>query len=381
MKYLILDDLNSFECIGSECTYTCCANWNISIDPKSTEYYHNVEGPFGEKLKKNIVVRNETNFFKLKEGRCPFLNEKSLCDIYINLGKDHMCDTCKIYPRKNWVYGDITFVGKYISCPEVARILFESKSPLPFSFAEDLSIPNEEVDWVLFNLYIKGMTTSIEILQNHELDFPIRMRALLLFNHFFQKYLNSNEDCNELFDQFSSSASILKLTEKMNQLTTNYNARITLFLTIAKNISQIADNVLIADYLSLGINYLQDSKSINLESLWDSLKISKDKFMHTHIQEQYGVYYISMYYMYFFNEKQPYRFMVQFFTLFYLQNCFEIFFYNKKKKHLTLSDLIEIYTKTARVYEHSDNNKNLQTTFSILEAEEMTSLPFLLSLI
>ena len=34
--------------------------------------------------------------------------------IYINLGEGHMCTTCKVYPRKNWVYGDITFVGKYI---------------------------------------------------------------------------------------------------------------------------------------------------------------------------------------------------------------------------------------------------------------------------
>lgn len=73
-----------------------------------------------------------------------------------------MCTTCKVYPRKNWSYGDITFVGKYISCPEVARILFEADSPLPFSFSENSSICNEEVDWTVFNLYVKEMTTSIE---------------------------------------------------------------------------------------------------------------------------------------------------------------------------------------------------------------------------
>ena len=42
------------------------------------------------------------------------MNEDSLCDIYINLGADHLCDTCKVYPRQNWVYGDLTFVGKAI---------------------------------------------------------------------------------------------------------------------------------------------------------------------------------------------------------------------------------------------------------------------------
>lgn len=57
-----------------------------------------------------------------------------------------MCTTCKVYPQKNWAYGDITLVGKGISCPEVARILFEADAPLEFGFTEDLSVANEEVD-------------------------------------------------------------------------------------------------------------------------------------------------------------------------------------------------------------------------------------------
>lgn len=59
--------------------------------------------------------------------------------------------------------------------------------------------------------------------------------------------------------------------------------------------------------------------------------------------------------------------MVQFFALFYLQNCFEAFVYSGSKGKLTFSDIIEIYSKTARVYEHSYENKNLETTYSALE--------------
>lgn len=44
-----------------------------------------------------------------------------------------------------------------------------------------------------------------------------------------------------------------------------------------------------------------------------------------------------------------------------------------------ISDIIEIYTRTA--HEHSYDNKNLQTTVSILEDHSMISLPFLLSLV
>ena len=65
------------------------------------------------------------------------------------------------------------------------------------------------------------MTTSIEILQNHELDFAVRMRAVLMFNNYFQKYLNDNSDCTELFDMFASADSILGFTEKINHSNTN----------------------------------------------------------------------------------------------------------------------------------------------------------------
>lgn len=381
MKYLILDDLNSFECIGAKCSYTCCKDWTIDIDSTSANFYRNVKGEFGEKLKNGIIDKEGNSYFQLNEGRCPFLNEDSLCDIYIHLGADHLCDTCKVYPRRNWVYGDLTFVGKAISCPEVARILFESAAPLPFGFNEDVSVSNEDVDWTVFNLYVKGMTTSIEILQNHELDFKVRMRAVLLFNYYFEKYLYSDHDCTELFDMFSSTDSILMLTEKMNHLNTNYNSRITLFVQITKNISQIVNNKPIMRYLSLGTHLLQKQKDKNIEQFWTFKNCTEDKIDLDHIHEQYGVYYMSMYYMDFYEKKQPYKFIVQFFALFYLQNCFETFVYNENMENLALNDLIEIYTKTARNYEHSSENKNLETTFSILEKNEMTSLAFLLSLV
>lgn len=381
MKYLILDEINSFQCIGSDCPYTCCANWGIGIDADSVNYYRSVDGKFGERLRNSIVTKGELNFFLLHNGRCPFLNNDSLCDIYINLGEENMCTTCKTYPRKNWTYGDLTFIGKNISCPEVARILFEAKSPLQFSFTEDNSIPNEEIDWSLFNLYVSGMTTSIEILQNQELDFSDRMRALLLFNYYFQNHLNSGKDCAELFDLFSSTTSILELMESIHHIATIYHSRFALFITIAQNISLISDNMPITDYLSQGIEFLNEPQEIIPEKLWHYTLQSDNGINLSHIHEQYSVYYLSMYYMSSMSNKQPYNFIIQFFALFYLQNCFEAFIFQKEKKPLILSKIIEIYTRTARVYEHSYKNKNLETTFSILEKNEMVSLPFLFSLI
>lgn len=150
---------------------------------------------------------------------------------------------------------------------------------------------------------------------------------------------------------------------------------------MAQNISKITANQPINKYLDLGIDFLQKQDTKEIEQFWNYKNYSIDKVDIEHIHEQYGVYYIFMYYMNFFEKKQPYRFMVHFFALFYLQNCFETVTYSNKKGQLAFSDIIEIYTRTAHVYEYSSNNENLETTFSILEKNEMTSLPFLLSLI
>lgn len=381
MKYLILDVLNTFQCVGKKCPYTCCRGWKINIDSYTANFYRSVEGKFGEKLKNSIIDNDGVSAFKMNNGSCPFLNKESLCDVYINLGENHLCTTCKVYPRRNWNYGDITFVGKGISCPEVARILFEASSPIQFGFTEDTSIPNECVDWSAFNVYIRGMTASIEILQNQKLDFPVRMRAILLLNYCLEKKLNSNSDCTVLFDMFSSVDTILSLTEKISHLNTDYGTRITLFQLIAQNIAQITANDPIFEYISLGIKFLQNQNMEDVKQFWKCGYYLEDGMDSSHIHEQYSVYYISAHYMDFYKRQQPYKFMVQFFTLFYLQNCFEAFAYMKHMKHLSFSNIIEIYTKTARTYEHSYENKNLETTYSILEKNEMISLPFLSSLI
>ena len=175
---------------------------------------------------------------------------------------------------------------------------------------------------------------------------------------------------------FASTDSILALTEKINHSNTNYNSRKSLFLIVAQNISKITANQPINKYLASRIDFLQKQDKKEIEQFWNYKSYSAGEEDISHIHEQYGVYYMD-----FFQNKQLYRFMVQFFSLFYLQSCFEAFAYSGNKGKLTFLDIIESYTGTARTYEHSYKNKNLETTFSILEKNEMTSLPFLLSLI
>ena len=88
MKRLIMNAYKTFECIGGKCPNTCCAGWKIYIDPQSAEKYQNTEGEFGERLKRcSMHLDNGRDLFVLgKDRRCPFLDNKNLCQIYLTLG-------------------------------------------------------------------------------------------------------------------------------------------------------------------------------------------------------------------------------------------------------------------------------------------------------
>ena len=56
-----------------------------------------------------------------------FLNQKNLCDIYIELGEDALCEICTQHPRFHNEYGNIRQTGLGMACEEATRLMFETK--------------------------------------------------------------------------------------------------------------------------------------------------------------------------------------------------------------------------------------------------------------
>lgn len=129
------DFYDSFRCIASRCTDTCCIGWEIDVDKASQEAYNKAAGTFGDKLRANI---EEGHFRLLPHDRCPFLTKENLCEIYTNLGEGALCDICREHPRFVEVYGDIMERGLGLCCEEATRLLLAGKGPL--------AIVNEECD-------------------------------------------------------------------------------------------------------------------------------------------------------------------------------------------------------------------------------------------
>lgn len=124
-----------FHCIADKCQHSCCIGWEIDVDEAALARYKQVGGPLGEKLSRCIAFDGtedgaSTHFIlQGKEERCPFLNERNLCELILDLGEDSLCNICRDHPRFRNFYSDCTELGLGLCCEEAARILLTRQTP------------------------------------------------------------------------------------------------------------------------------------------------------------------------------------------------------------------------------------------------------------
>ena len=132
MQFTIPHYYHSFRCIADRCSDTCCAGWAIMIDDQSIKKYRAQTDALGEKLLNGVDWKK--GCFKQKSGRCAFLNEANLCDIYSDAGPSMLCKTCRQYPRHTEEYEDVRELSLSMSCEEAARLILGLKEPVRFSY-------------------------------------------------------------------------------------------------------------------------------------------------------------------------------------------------------------------------------------------------------
>ncbi len=175
MKTFVPDYYNDFRCLAGDCRHSCCIGWEIDIDSDTLEFYNSVDGEFGERLKNNISYNDETAYFAMDScGRCPFLNEKGLCDIMINLGFDKVSQICDDHPRFRNFYSDRTEIGLGMSCEAVAMQILskQDKTQLICIEGDDELLWPEEEDFLALREEI------FDILQNRELPVTVRVEKM-----------------------------------------------------------------------------------------------------------------------------------------------------------------------------------------------------------
>ena len=206
MKLRTPNYYESFKCIASKCKDSCCsAGWEIDIDDKTVEFYKNVTGEFGEKIKKKIEF-NPPAHFKINKD-CPFLNENKLCDIYINLGEENLCQICKDHPRYYEWFENVKEAGIGLCCEEAARIILSQKDN--FSLIEkeftptktDIENSEYKYDNEIYDYLLHSREKIINYIDYSSLPLDVSLRNILWYSYILQQNLdNFLLDDDEIID-------------------------------------------------------------------------------------------------------------------------------------------------------------------------------------
>ena len=130
MKKYVPDYYHKFRCTADKCRHNCCIGWEIDIDEDTLGFYNSVEGDFGRRLAENIVTENGTSHFCLgRDERCPFLNDKNLCDIIGHLGEGALCQICDDHPRFRNYYSEREELGLGLCCEAAGKLILTHTEP------------------------------------------------------------------------------------------------------------------------------------------------------------------------------------------------------------------------------------------------------------
>ena len=215
-----------FKCIAGDCTDTCCAGWEVDVEERSYKYYKQVEGEFGKRLKSVMVPEEQGGCtFTLKNGRCPFLNDDNLCDLFTELGEDKLCDTCAEFPRFINEYGSEREIGLAPSCKTAGELMFGYKEPLTFTAEEsnEQVTSYNEIDPQLYFKLRQARVAAYNIIRNRK--FSINERCMLYLEFAWRLQKKLDKDRIDAFDYVIASYSDSEYLEK--QLATLRNKYIS----------------------------------------------------------------------------------------------------------------------------------------------------------
>lgn len=354
------DYYKDFSCVAGDCEDTCCAGWEIVIDPKSLQKYHESK-TLKRRLLRDIKWRKGT-FRQCKDGRCAFLREDGLCDLYRKLGADSLCRTCRTYPRHTEEFENVREITLSISCPQVARMLMERTEPVRFLEKEtDREENYEEFDYFLFSYLTDARAVMLEILQNRERTIDERLLLVLGVAHDLEvRYRRGRlAETDELLMRAQSPQALKQVQQELERRRRepekNYALAKEHFYRLCglERLREQWDQLLIETQMIL---YVQGAESYGALHEEFARWVSENAPNLTIQLEQLAVYFISTYFPGAVYDGRIYGkadaavgYVAQLYDLFVAR-------WLKNEKQLDTEDVIEIVYRYSREIEHSDPN-------------------------
>lgn len=140
------DFYKDFHCIGGQCSFTCCKEWKIAVDPETKKRWRKLSVP-ETVLKSGRVPKHAcrssldkaqlSQFVMKKDGgeiiellpnmRCPLLEDTELCRLVLDYGEACLSETCHVFPRETHAFADRTERTLVSCCPEIVDRLYTLK--------------------------------------------------------------------------------------------------------------------------------------------------------------------------------------------------------------------------------------------------------------
>ncbi len=367
MRYCKPDYYEKFSCVAGECPDTCCAGWQIIIDEDSLEYYGEVQGAFGKRLR-NSIDWQEGSFYQCNR-RCAFLNEEDLCDIYTELGEDALCATCTNYPRHVEEYEGLRELSLSLSCPVAAKmILTQEQFPAFCEYedeaAEELAEEFEDFDVLLFTQLEDARNAVMKHLREVQGTLEEKLSIYLSFAGRLQRCVDRGEyfEIDTEVRKFEENG--LELSDDQEEKKERFNHRKVLYGHIhelerlREEWTDVLDSLGEELYGRGELVYLQDVKDFEDYLRMDGLEGEASpwkqwELVGTHL----FVFFLYTYFCGAVYDDWIYSKMalavesVRFIRELYLHRWLE-------KGRLEMEDYVELAYRYAREIEHSDQNLN-----------------------
>lgn len=185
--------MNEFQCIGADCSDTCCSGWRVDIDKRTYKKYQKIKDKDMATKINELVKKTKSQddsdyaYIQSVDGGCGFL-ENGLCGIQLKYGEEYLSRTCLTYPRAFNVVDSQVELSAKLSCPEVARLALLNREIMEFDYIEESFNTkhqfqrNIETSKNVWNsCFWEIRTLTIDILQNRNYSVSERLIALGLF--------------------------------------------------------------------------------------------------------------------------------------------------------------------------------------------------------
>lgn len=224
---------HSFQCLAGACPDSCCKEWTVDVDEQSADYYRQLPGALGDRLRQMLTDTPGGTVMTIENGRCPMWRDDGLCRIQAELGHDALCKTCREFPRLNHDYGDFVELGLELSCPEAARLILSSEGGMLVQTQPGGAEPDYEPE--IMDILKASRRAARDFLRSTD-NIPQALAALLLYGHDVQAAIDegcplehSPEDCLtelEYYPHADDLAGILDFFLGLEILTPQWKSRL-----------------------------------------------------------------------------------------------------------------------------------------------------------